>query len=55
MLKSLVLTLALTSMAVGSFAVSAEAQHRQCLVAMSRGTCALVAQPSPYKPITPGN
>ena len=50
MLKSLIVTLALASTAVAGYVASAEAQSRQCLTAMSRGSCALVAQPSPYQP-----
>ena len=55
MLKSLIVTLALASTVLTGFTALAGAQGRQCLTAMSRGTCAIVAQPSPHMPNPQGN
>ena len=58
MLKSLVATLALASVAVAGFAGLAQAQYgpRQCAMPITKGGCPiLVPQPGPQLPKPQGN
>lgn len=56
MLKSLVVTLFVSSMAIGSFAVMAQAQRWSCPMPMTKGGCpVVVSHPGPQPTYPNGN